>query len=246
MTGTEAGSAGRTMEQPGKTLPREWPGTVSEREAELQAVIAMASHDLRSPLTSVIARVDLLRADYSTTLGEEFEREIAAIERGLHRMTRMTQELLDFATAGHTLDMTVVSLRSLADDMIADHGVDIDGALPDVLGDAGLLRHVLDNLIGNAVKYTPAGRTPRITVSARAQDDGTVRVEVADRGIGIPAGDQNRVFDLFHRCANGDGRPGTGLGLAICKRIIERHGGHIGVDENPGGGSRFWFTVPAW
>jgi signal transduction histidine kinase len=234
------------MEQPGKTLAREWPGTVSEREAELRAVMAMASHDLKSPLTSVVARIDLLRTDYSTILGKDFEQEIAAIERGLHRMTRMTEELLSFATAGHTLDMTVVPLQAMINEMIAEHGIDIDGTLPDVLGDAGLLRRVLDNLISNAVKYTPVDKPPRIKVGAHSRDDGTVLIEVADRGIGIPIDDQSRVFDPFHRCANGDGRPGTGLGLAICKRIIECHGGHIGIDENPGGGSRFWFTVPAW
>ncbi|WIM99953.1 HAMP domain-containing sensor histidine kinase [Actinoplanes oblitus] len=234
------------MEQPGKTLVTDWPGTVSEREAELRAVMAMASHDLKSPLTSVVARVDLLRTDYSTLLGEEFEQAIAAIERGLHRMTRMTEELLGFAAAGHTLDMTVVPLQPMINEMSADHGIDIDGTLPDVFGDADLLRRVLDNLVGNAVKYTPVDKPPQIRVSAHSRPDGTVRIEVADRGIGIPIDDQSRVFDPFHRCANRDGRPGTGLGLAICKRIIERHGGHIGVDENPGGGSRFWFTVPAW
>ncbi|WP_425322654.1 sensor histidine kinase [Actinoplanes ianthinogenes] len=69
-------------------------------------------------------------------------------------------------------------------------------------------------------------------------------VEIADRGIGIPAAERPRVFDAFHRCANSGGYPGTGLGLAICKRIVERHGGRIGADENPGGGSRFWFTLP--
>jgi signal transduction histidine kinase len=224
-----------------------------EHEAELRALMVMASHDLKNPLTSVAAHVDMLRADYADTLGESFGRDLAAIERGLHRMTALTQDLLSYARAGHTLNLAPVELSGLVDDVIADHvapaaglpEITVDGPLPDVLADAGLLRHVLDNLVGNAIKYARPGTVAGVTISVRPQAGGSVRVEVADRGIGIPATDRARVFDAFHRCANSTGRPGTGLGLAICKRIVESHGGRIGVDENPGGGSRFWFTVPS-
>jgi signal transduction histidine kinase len=224
----------------------------SDRETELRALLTMASHDLKNPLSSVAAHVEMLRADYAPTLGDDFTRDLASIERGLRRMSRLTQDLLDYAKAGHTLDPAPTSLHDMVTDVAADHTggpnpptVTVTGTLPDVLADAGLLRHVLDNLIGNAVKYTPAGDTPRIEVSAHPQPDGTVLVRVADRGIGIPAGDRPKVFDAFHRSANSGGYPGTGLGLAICRRIVERHGGQIGVDENPGGGSLFWFTIPA-
>jgi signal transduction histidine kinase len=212
----------------------------------------MASHDLKNPLSSVAAHVEMLRADYAAALGADFTRDLTAIERGLRRMTRLTQDLLDYAQAGHTLDPATTSLQEMVTDVVADHvavphppEVTVTGTLPDALADAGLLRHVLDNLVGNAVKYTPAGGTPRIAISARARRDGTVLVEVADRGIGIPSADRPRVFDAFHRCATSGGYSGTGLGLAICRRIVERHGGRIGVTENPGGGSLFWFTVPA-
>ncbi|WP_052311603.1 MULTISPECIES: ATP-binding protein [unclassified Actinoplanes] len=220
----------------------------TERETELRTLMVTASHDLRSPLTSVAAHVDTIRTDYASALGEDFARDLAAIERGLHRMTRLTQDLLDYARAEYALDATPVPLGAVLADVVADHptaAVTVATTLPEVLADAGLLRHVFDNLVGNAVKYARAGQSPRIVVSATPMADGTVLIEVADHGIGIPAAERSCVFDAFHRCANRGDRPGTGLGLAICKRIVERHGGRIGVTTGPGGGSRFWFTLPA-
>ena len=106
-----------------------------------------------------------------------------------------------------------------------------------------MLRHVLDNLIGNALKYVQPGRTPKVDVSASPAGTGWVRIEVADRGIGMPDADKPYVFESFHRAHAGQSYGGTGLGLAICRRVIDRHGGSITVVDNPGGGSRFSFTV---
>jgi len=107
-----------------------------------------------------------------------------------------------------------------------------------------MLRHVLDNLIGNALKYVRPGSRARVDVTATRAPDG-VRVEVADRGIGIAEADKPEVFETFHRSTAAAGYAGTGLGLAICKRIVQRHGGEIGVADNQGGGTRFFFTLPA-
>jgi signal transduction histidine kinase len=224
----------------------------SEQEAELRALMVMASHDLKSPLASVVMHVDMLRTDYGAVLGEEFARDLAAVDRGLGRMARLTQDLLDYARAGHIVSLAPVCLQEVVDDVAADYRagsgspeIVVPEMMPTVLADSGLLRHLLDNLVGNAVKYSRTGCTARVEIGVRSQQDGTVRVEVTDRGIGIPAEDRSKVFDAFHRCANSGERPGTGLGLAICKRIAERHGGNIGVDAAEGGGSRFWFTVAA-
>jgi signal transduction histidine kinase len=224
----------------------------SEQEAELRALMVMASHDLKSPLASVVMHVDMLRTDYGAVLGEEFARDLAAVDRGLGRMARLTQDLLDYARAGHIVSLAPVCLQEVVDDVAADYRagsgspeIVVPEMMPTVLADSGLLRHLLDNLVGNAVKYSRTGCTARVEIGVRSQQDGTVRVEVADQGIGIPAEDRSKVFDAFHRCANSGERPGTGLGLAICKRIAERHGGNIGVDAVEGGGSRFWFTVAA-
>ncbi|GIE97210.1 sensor histidine kinase [Paractinoplanes rishiriensis] len=217
------------------------------REDELRALLIMASHDLKSPLAALSVHLEILREDHGDKL------DLSGMERALRRVTRLAEDMLSYATAEQTdLAAAPAELGDLVADVILDHGpgaatgpVTVAGVLPAVRADARLLRHVLDNLIGNAIKYTPSGSAARVTVAAHQLPGGTVRVEVADRGIGLPAADRDRAFDAFHRCANSDGYPGTGLGLAICRRIVERHGGRIGVDENPGGGSRFWFTLPA-
>jgi len=116
--------------------------------------------------------------------------------------------------------------------------------LPDVDADPAMLRHVLDNLIGNALKYVPPGRAARVDVTAAPAGAGWTRIEIADRGIGIPDEDKPDIFESFHRARTAAGYAGTGLGLAICRRIVERHGGAIGVTDNPGGGTRFHFTLP--
>ncbi|MFD0518058.1 sensor histidine kinase [Paractinoplanes durhamensis] len=110
--------------------------------------------------------------------------------------------------------------------------------------DPVLTRQLLENLIGNAIKYTATGVVPRIAVSCEPTGDGFVRVAVDDNGIGIPAGQHEAIFQNFHRAHAAAGYAGTGLGLAICKRIVERHGGTITAAGNDLGGSRMTFTLP--
>ncbi|GID30538.1 sensor histidine kinase [Paractinoplanes brasiliensis] len=222
------------------------------RESELRGFMTMASHDLRSPLAAATAHLEMLRQDYAGALGDQGSQDLRTVERALHRINRLVEDLLQHATADQSaLNLRPVPLNEMVADVTAERlapaggsRVTAGGPLPTVLADPKLLRHVIDNLIGNAVKYTPAGCRAEVEVTAEACSGGTVRIVVADRGIGIPVADRPKVFDAFHRSANSGGYPGTGLGLAICRRIIERHGGQIGVDENPGGGSRFWFTLP--
>jgi two-component system sensor histidine kinase KdpD len=112
--------------------------------------------------------------------------------------------------------------------------------LPLVQLDAVLIEQVLVNLLDNAVKYTPAGSPIELSAS---QEDGIVRIEVADRGPGIPPGEGQRVFEKFYRGHTGTIR-GVGLGLAICRAIVEAHGGTIWAENRPGGGAAFRFTLP--
>lgn len=242
--GPESASGGMRPRRPPDRNPPQ-----ADCETEPHMLLAMASHDLNGPLTSISAHVEMLRADYAATLNEGFARDLAAIERGLGRMMRLTRDLVDHARAEHAVEPVRVSLAELVAETITDLGatsvVSVAGPLPDVLADPGLLRRVLDNLFGNAIKYTRPGETPEIKINASARTDGTVLLEIADRGVGIADGDRTRVFEAFRRCAGADGYPGTGLGLTICRRIIEGHGGRIGVEENPGGGSVFWFTLTA-
>jgi signal transduction histidine kinase len=118
------------------------------------------------------------------------------------------------------------------------------GPLPVVRADPGMIRQLLDNLIGNALKYTRVGQPADIGISATQSPDGTVDIQIADRGIGIPADEQADVFTSFHRAHTGRGYAGTGLGLAICQRVVDRHGGTIRAEDNPGGGTRIRVMLP--
>lgn len=228
-----------------------------DREAELAAFAGVAAHDLQSPLTAVSGFAELLSLELGDRLTDDERELVERILDGAHRMQVLIRDLLAYATTRDArLDVTDVDLDDMVREITAQRvpaaggpGVHVHvDPLPTVAGDRGMLRQLLDNLVGNAVKYVPHGRTAEVTVTARRAgegDDTVWRVEVADRGIGIPADQRERVFGSFQRARGSEGYPGSGLGLAICARVVARHGGEIGVEDNPGGGSRFWFTLPA-
>ena len=117
--------------------------------------------------------------------------------------------------------------------------------LPEVYADGAMVRRLLDNLIGNAIKYVAPGEVARVTVTARSVDD-MVEVTVADEGIGIPADQRDRVFESFHRATGATEYDGHGIGLSVCKRIVERHGGRISADPRwVSAGRRIVFSLPA-
>ncbi|WP_433057214.1 ATP-binding protein [Dactylosporangium sp. CS-033363] len=223
-----------------------------EREADLAAFAGIVAHDLKNPLTVIGAHAEMGR----DALPDRPEHAVESLERvgaGVVRMRRLIDDLLAYVTARDAaLKTTEVDLALLVTDVVAERvghlRVQPDlyvGTLPRVVADPAMLRHVLDNLVGNALKYVHPGRTPKIDISAHPAAPGWIRVEVADRGIGIPDADKPHVFESFHRAHAGQSYGGTGLGLAICRRIVDRHGGTITVTDNPGGGSRFSFTIPA-
>ncbi|GIF22965.1 signal transduction histidine kinase [Actinoplanes tereljensis] len=228
---------------------------------DLQAFAAVAAHDLRTPLSVVAGYAELL--SYGLAEGDDVAtlQPIAArITSGVDRMRRLIDDLLAYATARDgRLNLEPVPLRKLVDEVVADHTTHLrvpgepqppmpditTAALPLVLVDRAMVRQLLDNLIGNALKYTRPGQLAHVVISAHPAPDGRVRIDIADRGIGIPADEQPRVFTSFHRVAqHAGGYPGTGLGLAICHRVVERHGGDIVAADNPGGGTLISFTLP--
>ena len=109
-----------------------------------------------------------------------------------------------------------------------------------MLADPGLLRQLLDNLVGNAIKYTAPDQQPWVQIRSEADDEpGWIRVEVVDRGVGIPEGEEELIFEEFHRGPQEGRSAGTGLGLALTRRIVALHGGHMRARRNPEGGSTF-------
>jgi signal transduction histidine kinase/CHASE1-domain containing sensor protein len=228
-------------------------------EHELTSFAGVVAHDLKSPLAIVRGYSELLEDDLATTLGEEQSANamymLSKVTGGVERMQCLIDNLLAYtASRDASLNPDVLDLGALFRDVVQSQvdaasmssGVAPSvhvGTLPWVRVDAVLVRQVAENLIGNALKYAPAGELPYVDISATTRD-GWAHVEIADRGIGIPAGQHAAIFTGFHRAHADESYQGTGLGLAICKRIVERHGGTIGVVDNPGGGSRFIFTLP--
>jgi len=224
------------------------------REEELVGFAGIVAHDLRSPLARITGYADFLREEAAPRLEPAHRDFLDRLYGGARRMQSLIDDLLNYATADNqTLLRRQVDLNRLVAEVIRDrvNGHDAQQPaivlwpLPTVDGDPVLLHQVLDNLIGNALKYTRAGQDPRIEINGTPQDGGGYRIEVADRGIGIPAAQRAAVFTPFTRADGSQNYHGTGLGLAIVHRIIERHGGEVGVEANPGGGSLFWFTLPA-
>ena len=233
------------------------------RQAELAAFAGVVAHDLKSPLTVVGGFLELLDDTVTTHLtgppATDARRCLDRASAGVQQMHRLINDLLAYTTARDAaVHRTDVDLRTLVDEVVTTRAADPTprtdgdrrrpdiyvGPLPTVQGDPVLLRQLFDNLLGNALKYTPPGQPVRVTITAQPDSDGFTAVEVADRGIGIPDGQHAAIFERFHRAHPDATYPGTGLGLAICHRIIERHGGIIIATDNPGGGTIILFTLP--
>ena len=219
------------------------------RRVDLTAFAEVVAHDLRNPLAAVESWTEMMAAELEdgeveTGLLEEY---IDRVGSGTRRMTALIEDLLGRATQDAALQLRRVDVATLAEEVAADHGATDQvkvGDIPEVRADAALVRQVLDNLLGNALKFVAPGDEPRITVTGRRTDSGTVAIAVADQGVGLPPGADERVFEEHHRAhPSYDGR---GLGLAICRRVVERHGGSITARNNPAGrGAVFELTLPS-
>lgn len=221
----------------------------SQRD-ELAGFAGTVAHDLRGPLTAVRGWVELSQTE-AEALGRDSDLALWLHKAydATDRMGELIDDLLQHASSsGQALRLVDIDLNRVAAEVVALHGaeetVTVD-PLPLVWADEVLVRHLLANLIGNALKYVEPGVVPHVRVAGRITGDG-VTITVTDNGIGVPADERTAVFDQFHRAHVGrDEFMGTGLGLAVCHNIIERHGGRIAVGPAPSGtGSRFTFTLP--
>ncbi|WP_250002635.1 ATP-binding protein [Actinoplanes sp. M2I2] len=222
-------------------------------ENDLAVFAGVVAHDLKAPLSVIRGHCEVAREDLDDGEPAAARESLGRITLAVDRMAGLIDTLLAYSTARDApLRTRRVDLDELVGEVVHDRTAHLRpgdrpvitiGALPAVTADPAMLRHVLDNLIGNALKYVRPGTAPHVDITGSVAG-GRARVEVADRGIGIPDDAKDDVFETFHRAHAEAGYAGTGLGLAICKRIVERHGGEIGVSDNPGGGTRFHFTVP--
>jgi len=221
---------------------------------ELERFAYVASHDLQEPLRMVASFVQLLGQRYKGRLDADADEFIGYAVDGAHRMQQLIQDLLTYSRVGTrggalvptdtgaVLDRALVNLKLALEESgsVVSHG-----PLPTVRGDPGQLEHLFLNLMGNAIKFR--GTEPsRIHVSATDAGPDGWRISVRDNGIGIEADYFERIFVIFQRLHGREQYGGTGIGLAIAKKIVERHGGRIWVDSEPGRGATFSFTLPAY
>ena len=218
---------------------------------ELEEFAYVASHDLQEPLRMVNIYTQLILKQFGN--GDcKLDQYAGLIRQGVTRMEALIQDLLTFSSTAHdeqlpvgtaqlseALDESLSVLRSRIEETNA---VISAGAMPKVRGDSSQLAHVFENLISNALKYSKAGTPPRMEIDAEL-DSGMWVVSIRDNGIGFEARYADRIFGLFKRLHK-DEYPGTGLGLAICRRIVERYGGRIWAEGNPGQGAAFFFALP--
>jgi signal transduction histidine kinase len=216
----------------------------------LAAFAGQVSHDLKNPLTALGMSLGLLEEELEDSGALDDAGLAQLLKRagnGATRMETMIDDLLSFARTGGSPALQPVDLAAVTADAVTD----LDGALPPgsvtvgdlpvVLGDPTQVRLVMQNLLSNAGKFVVDDQPAQVAVSASDTGDGW-RVEVADRGRGVPEADRQRVFEPLARL---DKRvPGNGIGLATCRRIISAHAGRIGLDERPGGGTIAWFELP--
>ncbi|MFQ5398961.1 MAG: GAF domain-containing protein [Anaerolineae bacterium] len=229
-----------------------------ELEAMREEMIAMLYHDLQSPLGNVISSLELLRFDLPPDSPRPFHAMLDIAMRSSRRLERLIRSLLDIGQleAGHPIStQEKVSMRLLVEDVheierpsLVKRSVqlvtEIAPDLPEVYVDQDMIRRVLVNLVDNALKYSHGSQKVTISAVVAPDDDKMVQVSVSDQGKGVPKRYRKSIFEKFARIKSVSSSKGLGLGLAFCRLAVEGHGGRIWVDDAPGGGARFSFTLP--
>ena len=248
-TGEVIGLAGMSRDISAR---KEAEAALAQAFGELEKFTYMVSYDMQRPLLDIVSELEKLQTRLGGRIGEVSRGIIARAADAAQRVQRLNNSLLAYSrveTWGMMPEPTdsrvvvehaIENLRERIEEEAAQITV---GDLPGVLADPAQLLEVFLILVSNAVDYH-GDEAPRVEVSA-TPENGMWRFVVRDNGIGIDPRYTEQVFDIFQRLHDQTDRPGTGIGLAICKKIVERHGGQIGVESQPGEGSVFYFTLPA-
>jgi PAS domain S-box-containing protein len=220
---------------------------------ELEQFAYAASHDLQEPLRMVSSYVQLLARKYKGQLDDQADKYIAFSVDGANRMQKLIEGLLTFSRITSRggrfgpVDANAVfagAVANLATAISESRATVTKEDLPVVFGDEIQLMQLLQNLIGNAIKFRKPGILPLVQVSAAKKGEDWI-FSVRDNGIGIEPRFHDRIFQIFQRLHSREDYPGTGIGLALCRRIVERHHGRIWIDSVPGQGTAFFFAIPA-
>jgi signal transduction histidine kinase len=220
---------------------------------ELQNFAYVSSHDLQEPLRKIQMFGDRLTANYGKLLDERGQDYLARMQNAALRMQGLIEDLLAFSRVmTHTDPFLWVNLTQLAQQVVEDLAAQIEqkngrihlDPLPTIQADAMQMRQLFQNLIGNALKYHKPNEPPVIHIFSEKFADG-YQIKIQDNGIGFDEKYLDRIFTVFQRLHSRTEFEGTGIGLAICRRIVERHGGHISATSQPGAGATFIITLPS-
>ncbi|MFI5230101.1 MAG: sensor histidine kinase [Gemmatimonadales bacterium] len=231
------------------------------RDALKTQFLANISHDLRTPLTAVITHAEILRDGILGDLSVRQMESVRGIINGGRQLLAQVGEILTYARGAAdqlTLVTSIFSIRDPLDQVSAlnasllkkkglDLSVDVEHDLPPVNADREKIAHIVGNLLGNAIEFTPTGGRVWLKAGrAKGAEPECVLIEVGDTGVGISSEHHDLIFREFAQVDATPSRPhhGTGLGLTIARKLVELHGGKIWVDSELGTGSRFYFTVP--
>lgn len=232
-------------------VPRRVPGGTSISASADMDLFATTVHELRSPLTSISGQVQLARRFVARDPAREREALNLALSQ-VARMDRLLDELVDLSrvrSSGLPLEQVIFDLRDVITGAVTRHEVGdvprITRRLPcervDVCGDPEWIGRILDNLLDNAVKYSPAGAPIEVSLLVIGTE---AEVNVKDRGVGIPADAQDHLFSPYFRSSRTRNVPGTGLGLHISRRVAEQHGGRLWLERGTETGSTFALALP--
>lgn len=248
---TERKKAEDALRQANKDL-KKYTEELKRSNSELEQFAYVASHDLQEPLRMVASFTQLLSRRYKESLDADAKEFISFAVEGANRMQRLINDLLSYSRI-QTKERPFIETD--CEDILGQaranlhEAIDKNGALitndplPIVMADSTQMLQLFQNLIDNAIKFSGEGPS-RVHLSAEKKEYEWIFM-VSDNGIGIDSQFNNRIFMIFQRLHSREEYPGTGIGLAICKRIVERHGGQIWVESEPGKGSTFYFTIPA-
>lgn len=239
----------RKLEQEREALLQE----LSDKNAELESFVYTVSHDLKTPVVTIEGFIGALKEDFGEFLGPGGEKYLRRISEATHKMEGLINDLLDLSRIGRIIEKkTEISFTDLAkeavralDTQIKERGITvvIPENMPSLYGERKRLGQLVDNLVGNAVKYIGGDNpSPRIEVGAEKRGDETIFF-VRDNGIGIDKVYFDKIFKIFQRLPSAKKIDGTGMGLTIVKRIVELHGGLVWVESGVGKGSTFYFTT---
>ena len=224
---------------------------LEESNLELKQFAYIASHDLQSPLRSITGFVQLLQQEYESELDEQAQEWIRRTVLAVARMQTLIRDLLSYSRVdARSGPLTLIPFLDIVNDALTlldssihdSNGQVTCGKLPIVMGDRSQLVQLMQNLISNGFAYR-SDKPPHIDISAKRSGKGWI-FSVRDNGIGIDPKHYEQIFEIFKRLHNQKEHPGTGIGLAVCRRVVNRHGGKIWVESEPGHGSTFHFTIP--